>query len=228
MLFSTIDITEAVVSQKYFVAVNYVGIGRFAVAIGSEITGYLKVRDVKRIKQMYEDIKRNTFTETDNNIYNMIGDGMDIGKFGLTLAQTEILYNLEMYKTVNDVKLNGKKTDLRSQWLEEWKHYMEEGFSSFVDDKTAVLHWYSIQELHDAVNANSPELPWFRLVLLEAMLFEPYYPLSTEIDKKEMKCRVRNTRNCICRWSDIANQMVISFLIAFLQKAFIRKVIYQD
>ena len=58
---------------------------------------------------MYEDIKRNTFTETDNNIYNMIGDGMDIGKFGLTLAQTEILYNLEMYKTVNDVKLNGKK-----------------------------------------------------------------------------------------------------------------------
>ena len=183
-VFSTIDITEAVVSQKYFVAVNYVGIGRFAVAIGSEITGYLKVRDVKRIKQMYEDIKRNTFTETDNNIYNMIGDGMDIGKFGLTLAQTEILYNLEMYKTVNDVKLNGKKTDLRSQWLEEWKHYMEEGFSSFVDDKTAVLHWYSIQELHDAVNANSPELPWFRLVLLEAMLFEPYYPLSTEIDKK--------------------------------------------
>ena len=66
-VFSTIDITEAVVSQKYFVAVNYVGIGRFAVAIGSEITGYLKVRDVKRIKQMYEDIKRNTFTETDNN-----------------------------------------------------------------------------------------------------------------------------------------------------------------
>ena len=79
-VFSTIDITEAVVSQKYFVAVNYVSIGRFAVAIGSEITGYLKVRDVKRIKQMYEDIKRNTFTETDNNIYNMIGDGMDIGK----------------------------------------------------------------------------------------------------------------------------------------------------
>lgn len=183
-VFSTIDIAEAVISQKYFVSVNYVGVGRFAVAIGSEITNYLKVRNVKLIKQMYEDIRRNTFTETDNNIYNRIGDDMDIGKFGLTLEQTEILYNLEMYKTVNDVNRNGKKADLKGQWLEEWKHYMEEGFSSFVDDKTAVLHWYSIQELHDAVNANSPELPWFRLVLLEAMLFEPYYPLSTEIDKK--------------------------------------------
>lgn len=92
-VFSTIDIAEAVISQKYFVSVNYVGVGRFAVAIGSEITNYLKVRNVKLIKQMYEDIRRNTFTETDNNIYNRIGDGMDIDKFGLTLEQTEILYN---------------------------------------------------------------------------------------------------------------------------------------
>lgn len=183
-VFSTVDIAEAVVSQKYFVAVNYIGVGRFAVAIGSEISNYLKVRNVKLIKQMYEDIRRNTFTETDNNIYNRIGDGMDIGKFGLTLEQTEILYNLELYKTINDVNRGGKNAYLKGQWLEEWKHYMEEGFSSFVGDENAVLHWYTVQKLHDAVNANSPELPWFRLVLLEAMLFEPYYPLSTEIDKK--------------------------------------------
>ena len=32
-VFSTIDIAEAVISQKYFVSVNYVGVGRFAVAI---------------------------------------------------------------------------------------------------------------------------------------------------------------------------------------------------
>ena len=183
-VFSTVDIAEAVVSQKYFIAVNYIGVGRFAVAIGSEISNYLKVRNVKLIKQMYEDIRRNTFTETDNNIYNRIGDGMDIGKFGLTLEQTEILYNLELYKTINDVNRGGKNAYLKGQWLEEWKHYMEEGFSSFVGDENAVLHWYTVQKLHDAVNANSPELPWFRLVLLEAMLFEPYYPLSTEIDKK--------------------------------------------
>ena len=183
-VFSTVDIAEAVVSQKYFVAVNYIGVGRFAVAIGSEITNYLKVRNVKLIKQMYEDIRRNTFTETDNNIYNRIGDGMDMGKFGLTLEQTEILYNLELYKTINDVNRGGKNAYLKGQWLEEWKHYMEEGFSSFVGDENAVLHWHTVQKLHDAVNANAPELPWFRLVLLEAMLFEPYYPLSTEIDKK--------------------------------------------
>lgn len=32
-----------------------------------------------------------------------------------------------------------------------------------------------------------PKKPWYRLVLLEAMLFEPYYPLSIVIDKKDRK-----------------------------------------
>lgn len=109
---------------------------------------------------------------------------MDIGKFGLTLEQTEILYNLEMYKTINDINRSGKKSELKVKWLEEWKHHMESGFASFVGDENAVLHWYSVQEIHDAVNANAPEKPWFRLVLLETMLFAPYYPLSLETDKK--------------------------------------------
>lgn len=226
-VFSTIDIAEAVISQKYFVSVNYVGVGRFAVAIGSEITNYLKVRNVKLIKQMYEDIRRNTFTETDNNIYNRIGDDMDIGKFGLTLEQTEILYNLEMYKTVNDVNRNGKKADLKGQWLEEWKHYMEEGFSSFVGDKDAVLHWYTVQKLHDAIGVNSPELPWFRLVLLETMLFEPYYPLSTEIDKKGNEVPSTKYKELHLPLVDIVNHTATSSLIAFSMIAFIRKVISQ-
>ena len=183
-VFSTIDIAEAIVTEKYFVSVNYVGVGRFAVAIGNEITNYLKVRDVKIIKRMYEDIRRNTFTSTDDNIYKRIGEGMDIGKLGITLEQTIILYNLEMHKTLNDIARGGKTADLKNEWLKEWKHYMEMGFSSLVGDENAVLQWYSVEELHNAVRVSSPELPWFRLVLLEAMLFEPYYPLSLETDKK--------------------------------------------
>lgn len=182
-VFSAVDITEAVVSQKYVIAVNYVGVGRFAVAIGSEIADYLKVRDVKRIKQMYEDIRRNTFTEKDNNIYERIGEGMNIDKLAITLEQAELLYNLEMYKTINDIGRNDKNVDLKKQWLEEWKYYMEEGFPAFVGDENAVLQWYSVQKVHELVKNNSPELTWFRLVLLETMLFEPYYPLSIEVDK---------------------------------------------
>lgn len=100
-VFTAVDITEAVITQKYWVSVNYVGVGRFAVAVGAATVNFLKIRHVQKIKAMYEEIERNTLTATDNRIYERIGDGMNYEKLGLTLEQTEILYNLEYLKTVN-------------------------------------------------------------------------------------------------------------------------------
>ena len=182
-VFTTIDITEAFITKKYFVSVNYVGVGRFAVALGSEMTNFLKLRDVKRIKQFYEDINRNTYTQVDNATYKRMGETMNIEKFGLTMEQTEILYNLEMYKTINDINSSHLGTSLKAQWLEEWKYFMSVGFPDFVNISDAKLHWYKRDELIKKIQDNSPENIWFRLVLLEAMVFEPYYPLSTEFDK---------------------------------------------
>ncbi|NLE00127.1 MAG: hypothetical protein GX640_09650, partial [Fibrobacter sp.] len=68
-IFTTIDITEAIVTKKYWISVNYVGIGRFTIAIGEEMINFLKVRDVKKIKEMYETINRNTFKDSENRIY---------------------------------------------------------------------------------------------------------------------------------------------------------------
>lgn len=61
---------------------------------------------------------------------------------------------------------------------------MANGFPSFIQEKDATLHWFTIEELHEKIRENEPEKPWFRLVLLESMLFEPYYPLSLQKDKK--------------------------------------------
>ena len=113
-VFTTVDIAGALASGKYFVSVNYIGVGRFLISLGSEMINFLKVRDVRKIKAMYEEIRKNTFTRTDNNIYKRIGSGMDIGKFGLTIEQTEILYNLEMYKIINDINYS---TSLESKFL---------------------------------------------------------------------------------------------------------------
>lgn len=46
-VFTALDIGEAIVTQKYWVSINYVGIGRFAVAIGSDVSWGLKARNVK-------------------------------------------------------------------------------------------------------------------------------------------------------------------------------------
>ena len=74
---------------------------------------------------------------------------MDTDKLGLTIEQTEILYNLEYYKTLNDIqntKLpinnNGIK-QLKQEWLDEWKKSMANGFASFLQIEGAELHWYN-------------------------------------------------------------------------------------
>lgn len=207
-VFTTVDISAAIVTQKYWVAVNYVGVGRFAVAIGQDVAWCLKARNLKKIKQMYEEIKRFTYMREDDRIYERIGSDMaDTDKLGLTVAQTEILYNLEYQKTRNDIQrtkllVNTDRTkQLKTEWLAEWKNYMTQGFASFLQVTGAQLHWYSERELIQEVERNDPDATWFRLVLLEAMLFEPYYPLSLEKDKKGNEVpskKYKDLQNAIC------------------------------
>lgn len=189
-VFTTLDVAEAIATQKYFVSVNYIGIGRFAVALGSESVWALKRRDVKKLKTMYETIQRNVYRQIDQQIYERLQSEMEIEKLGLTEEQTEILYNLEFYKTINDINAIkipvgvGKVKELKSEWVQEWKTYMTSGYASFLQSSTDELTWHDLNSLIELIKKNDPTKPWFRLVLLEAMLFEPYYPLSLEEDKK--------------------------------------------
>lgn len=189
-VFTALDVSEAVVTKKYWVSINYVGVGRFTLALGDEMIWALKRRDIRLLKDMYETIYRNTYTDIDQRIYQRMGDGMDYDKLGLNEEQTEILYNLEYYKTLHDayrskLLIGGEKIrKMKLEWLNEWKGYMTKGFKGFMNNMNAELNWYSLEELHEKIRLNSSEKPWFRLVLLEAMLFEPYFPLKTETDKK--------------------------------------------
>lgn len=189
-VFTTIDVTDAVLSKKYFVSVNYVGVGRFTVALGKEMMYSLKKRDIKRIKQVYEAIENNTFYSKDNDMYRRMQQTMEIDRFGLTIEQTEVLYNLELLKTLNDIGHDNRVmdrtgiTELKEAWVSDWKEYMMIGFPGFVNNSSAELHWYSKDDLLTKISTMNPEGVWFRLVLLEAMLFEPYYVLSFETDKK--------------------------------------------
>lgn len=191
-VFTALDVGEAIATQKYWVSINYVGVGRFAVAIGSDVSWGLKVRNVKKIQDVYENIKRQTFRKIDADIYKRIGDDMDLqmDKLGLSLEQTEILYNVEYYKTLNDIErtnipITGEGVkELKTAWLREWSKFISDGFESFTQVKGAEMHWYSMEELNQHIAEYAPNEPWYRLILHEAMLFEPYYPLGMEKDKK--------------------------------------------
>ena len=189
-VFTSLDVADAIITQKYFVAVNYIGVGRFAVALENEAVWALKRRNIGRIKEMYNNLKRLTYTHTDQKIYERMQKDMNTDKLGLTEEQTEILYNLEYYKVLNDISSTklpvGSEAiiELKTEWLKEWKTYMSNGYASFLQSENAVLNWYEKKDLLKKIEKNNPSETWFRLVLLEAMLFEPYYPLSLEKDKK--------------------------------------------
>ena len=191
-VFTALDMGEAIATQKYWVSINYVGVGRFAVAIGSDVSWGLKARNVKKVRDVYENIKQQTFRKADADIYKRIGADMDIqmDKLGLSLEQTEILYNLEYYKTLNDIERTnipitreGVK-ELKTTWLQDWAKFISDGFESFTQVPGAKMHWYTMDELQQCIAGQNPNEPWYRLILLEAMLFEPYYPLGMEKDKK--------------------------------------------
>lgn len=159
---------------------------------------------------------------------------MDMDKLGLTVAQTEILYNLEYHKTLNDIQhtklpINNEGVkQLKQEWLDEWKTYMTQGFSSFLQVSDVELHWYSEQELIRKIEENDPYGTWFRLVLLETMLFEPYYPLSLEKDKKGNDIpskKYKDLQNVICGYkkSDGDSYLDALFTGSYYTKGYVKR-----
>lgn len=189
-VFTTLDVADAAVSKKLLLSVNYVGIGRFTMALDSDINWQLKKRQVQAVRAVYERIKQNTYLRSDDEIYVRMGNDLYADRLALTKEQVEILYNIEYHKVLNDIFVTKFPVrdvaikELKSAWLDEWKAYMTSGFSSFLNLPGAQLHWYDEDELFQKISECGAYDTWFRLVLLEAMLFEPYYPLALEKNKK--------------------------------------------
>lgn len=186
-VFTAIDLIDASNKDNVVLYVNAIGIGRFAVAIGQDISWSLKARDAKKAKKIYKDIKE--MAEFRNKTLMMSFDYLNLEKFSLNIEQTEILYNLEYFKTLNDINTtnlslkNDKLIKIKKDWLSEWKEYITNGFPSFVHQEINI-NWYTEQEMFNKILINNPKDVWFRLLIIETMIFEPYFPLSIEIDDK--------------------------------------------
>ena len=190
-VFTTIDIADAAVSEDFLLRVNYVGIGRFAIAVGKDVSWSLKRRQLYKVKQMYQTIEYYTFRSKNFEFYQKANRNSSEDAFEVTVEQARILYNLEYYKTLNDMEktetaLNKEAIkSLKREWLQEWKEFITNGFTSFIQgDDSAKMIWYEKADLFEKISENHPEGQWFRASLLELMLFDPYYALSVEKDKK--------------------------------------------
>ena len=186
-VFTGIDLTEAIVKQlssgkPFYLSINYVGVIKLFFPVKKEIVWALKRRDIKKVKEAFDDVQE---FRDGNEKYERLTC------FDLTIDQVEILFNLEYHKTLNDInRTDESKYPVvilqKKKWLEEWKTSITVNYPTFFQRKNISIRWYPIQELLNKVEKKNPKTSiWFSLILLEAMLFSPYYPLN--VDKKNLQ-----------------------------------------
>jgi len=113
--------------------------------------------------------------------------------FGLNSEQLEILYNIEKNLTERDIQSNPKTAEPRKKWLEQWLRTLDNTLY-----KSSELRAFKEPELYDAINrvsSTNQSNTWFYLVMLEATLFQAYFPLDE--DKKNTKdfAKLKYTRD---------------------------------
>ena len=114
-----------------------------------------------------------------------------IGELALTLKQVRLMYNLEFYKTSFDIEResNIEKRALKKEWQQKWVKGIEDIYSEKVKEEYLRRMFMGKDELKKSIEEefriNKNNKMWYYLIILEAELFIPYFPLDT--DKVENK-----------------------------------------
>ena len=107
-----------------------------------------------------------------------------------------VLLNLEKEKIEKDIAstLNAQVASLKKQWLEEWETYVSIKFPSVCPEHKD-MKWYGKDELMEKIEELEPSKKWFKQVLLEVSLFNPYFALGSFNKRKCRKIKVNKDEN---------------------------------
>ena len=111
--------------------------------------------------------------------------------FGLTFKQTCLLFSLERQIVVNDItysEMQNKVDDvkLKKEWLKKWDLQINAYLKELESNNCSIvsgIESIDTQLLFNSIKNESKNLAWKYLVLLESILFNPYYPLEKIEDK---------------------------------------------
>lgn len=160
----------------FAVRINVVGIGRFIVAckadseyIAEDIREAKKNRDERLAKEQ----------EFEKSI-------VDLNCLSLDFEEMRILYSLENLIVSNDMSITKNKNDadLKEKWQRKWQEKLITMLSS--DNITLENFFLNEKEIQKYLGTNSNEMAQY-LIVLEAMLFEPYYAIFEDDKDKNLK-----------------------------------------
>lgn len=117
--------------------------------------------------------------------------------FGLTAEQSEVLFALQRKLTSNDIAIEGnkepffgsnKKTE-KLLWLYKWDNSIKDYLCSYGGQSSQTqLSYDALSEKIKRLDVSAQNRVWKYMVLLECVLYNPYYPLSdNEEEYKKFK-----------------------------------------
>ena len=160
----------------FAVRINVVGVGRFIVAckadseyIAEDIREAKKNRDEQLAKEQ----------EFEKSI-------VDLNCFSLDFEEMRILYSLENLIVSDDISITKNKNDadLKGKWQRKWQEKLITMLSS--DNITLENFFLNETEIQKYLGTNSNEMAQY-LIVLEAMLFEPYFAIFEDDNDKKLK-----------------------------------------
>lgn len=116
---------------------------------------------------------------------------MDVfSTFGLNFKQTCLLFSLERQIIMNDITYSEmqnkvEEANAKKAWLYNWESKINDYLSSLNNGQSLTWGVDTIdpKSLFIKEKENSKNLTWKFLILLECILFNPYYPLELVEDK---------------------------------------------
>ena len=168
------------IHPKFFVdfavRINVVGVGRFIVACKAD-SEYI-AEDIREAKKKRDEqlAKKQEFEKSI----------VDLNCLSLDFEEMRILYSLENLIVSDDISItkNKEDEDLKRTWQRKWQEKLITMLSS--DNITLENFFLNEKEIQKYLGTNSNEMAQY-LIVLEAMLFEPYYAIFEDDNDKKLK-----------------------------------------
>jgi tetratricopeptide (TPR) repeat protein len=147
-------------------------------------------------------------------------------EFGLTLEQTRIMFSYQYHLVLADIE-NENNYEIKStkqQWLSQWKESTEiflKGQINKANDSNSSFYLITdfklLKELVMPLKIDAGNKLTLYLMILEVILFKPYYSLGNSSDEQFKKLKISdeekltNKLNRLARTLDISSDVVTRF-----------------
>lgn len=185
---------KAAVAVRFLLNVNFVGVGRFAVACKA---------DAKYIADDISELYRSYFAEHCGQVIDLAGlKGLD--RLTLDPPKARMLNSLKYHKALWDASAtkDEAKRARKVGWCVRWAGQASEAFADG-DDAYVIDDEDEAYDMLGSEISASADTGWLRVLALELSVFEPYTRLEEgEGDEKGLKCARGYEEKVFCERQD--------------------------